>query len=157
MKALLFALLVLMCAACGDSYYYTLEGAGGCDGGEVHAGGEGDGGTPTIVGCGSDADCGPCGMCTAVADCQPRIGLCRPRAGACDLAEYCDGVSLECPADEVQPYGALPEHPGIPDPYWCGRYACDGVGSQCPAMCSDDDGCAPGYFCNARGGCEATP
>jgi len=60
----------------------------------------------TRCGGGDPTDCQVCAAGEgAVADgiCTPRAGgtvnLCRSAAGVCDVAEYCDGVNGECPAD----------------------------------------------------------
>uniref|UniRef100_A0A3Q2PG71 Disintegrin domain-containing protein n=1 Tax=Fundulus heteroclitus TaxID=8078 RepID=A0A3Q2PG71_FUNHE len=39
--------------------------------------------------------------------CQPTGSICRPRAGDCDLAEYCTGLSAACPADAFTQNGRL--------------------------------------------------
>ena len=56
--------------------------------------------------CKADKDCAsPCAVGTCVRntcsfDPAPRRGiLCRPAAGLCDKAEFCDGVNVDCPAD----------------------------------------------------------
>jgi hypothetical protein len=55
------------------------------------------------------ATCGGCavGSCDGAGACtqapRPAGTTCRPAAGACDIAETCDGVGLVCPPDEVVP------------------------------------------------------
>lgn len=151
----LIVVFVLVALGCGSEHHHFYPCA------EGGAGGGGGGGewadAPVFLACVSDPDCGACGacadgVCVAV---EPRA--CRPRQGPCDVVEYCDGVSLSCPADAVQPYGALPHHPGVPGAWWCGRYACDGGGVDCPASCIGEDSCAPGFVCNDAGGCEVSP
>lgn len=160
MKAIAFLVFLCLAACSGsDTYMTTVEiAAGGC-GGFESAGAGGEETPPPVAGCASDADCGPCGVCTAAADCQPHPAglLCRPAAGFCDVAEFCDGVSLACPVDEVRPYGFAPEIAGVPDTTWCQPYACDGYSVDCPAACVEDAGCAPGFVCGPSFACEAAP
>src|SRR6266568_2007963 len=79
----------------------------------------------------------------------PAGTLCRPSAGACDIAEYCDGISGTCPSDQLAPMDTL-----------CRASAgecdvaehCDGVAPTCPP-----DQLAPLYtVCRAAvGPCDA--
>ncbi|TMB17248.1 MAG: hypothetical protein E6J59_17135 [Deltaproteobacteria bacterium] len=64
--------------------------------------------------CEADADCedgNPCTIdrCDAAGQCSHAPGnagaVCRPAAGACDVAESCDGVSPDCPTDITRPDG----------------------------------------------------
>jgi hypothetical protein len=64
-----------------------------------------------------------CATC-ASGTCMPQSAqtMCRPAAGPCDVAELCDGVSLDCPPDAVAPAGTQ-----------CGlNRFCDGTSVICP-------------------------
>jgi hypothetical protein len=56
---------------------------------------------------------------------------CRAAAGACDVAETCDGESAACPADALVPAGTQQCRPGAGacDP----AETCDGAAAACPA------------------------
>jgi formylglycine-generating enzyme required for sulfatase activity len=85
--------------------------------------------------------------------------ICRPKAGECDLAERCDGVSEDCPADEVVEAGtacgsiadSICDHPDT----------CDGQGSCLPnyapasTLCRDAlaGPCDVADYCDGQGGC----
>jgi hypothetical protein len=121
------------------------------------------------LGCGTgtcDGD-GACGI-------RPAETLCRASAGLCDTAEVCDGVSAECPADEVVPAGLscrpaasacdieevcdglAPECPSnqvLGAGNTCGAYQCSGTSDLCPTSCSSDAGCADDNVCLA-GQCQ---
>lgn len=98
----------------------------------------------------------------------PAETLCRASAGACDVAEACNGEDPTCPADVLVDQGltcraaagecdveevcdgasvACPANAFLPAGTECGVYICDGAGDQCPASCSDDHGCADGFAC----------
>lgn len=108
------------------------------------AGVVGDGGPPPDAGeCG-----GPCtdGCRVGVLDCDTEecIGdepasagtACRPSVGECDVAESCDGTSLECPGDTFVAVGTT-----------CAAGFCDGSGN-----CAS--GCTPGMACPRSNPCE---
>src|SRR5436853_38308 len=72
-----------------------------------------------------DGDC-----CSSACRFEPATTLCRPAAGACDVAEFCTGASAACPADQLEPStfecrGAM----GSCDE----AEFCTGTGSACPA------------------------
>lgn len=86
------------------------EAGGGSGGGSTPQGGSGGGSDQ----CSDTAQEGkPCGL-TPTSACENRVcksgncvslaaastTMCRPKAWACDLAETCDGTSLNCPADK---------------------------------------------------------
>ena len=96
--------------------------------------------------------------------------MCRPEAGACDLAERCDGVSITCPFDAFMDSLAVcrpavdacdveesctgssagcPEDTGLPD--GDGDGTCD-LDDSCPAMSdplqADADGDGIGDACD---------
>lgn len=110
------------------------------------------GGAPDDAGSGADAgrDSGASGGCgdgvvTAPEACDPGLdpccdatctgpasagAECRPSAGACDLAEVCDGVSTSCPADAV----ASASTECRPSAGPCDvPESCDGASAECPA------------------------
>lgn len=101
--------------------------------------------------CTSDAQCpdfGPCSNDGCLDNaCQHTTAsagtACRNSAGPCDLTETCDGVSLVCPADTLQPLGTTCRNVAGP----CDVIeACNGLTPSCPA-----DGKRPnGFVCNAR-------
>jgi len=94
-------------------------------------------GAPDV--CDGAGVCGPMSMppcpvggciagCDETADaCRPAAAgtVCRPAAGACDVAELCDGASVTCPENAFAPAGA---------------------------PCDDGSGCA-GDTCNGAGAC----
>ena len=45
-----------------------------------------------------DGDC-----CSSTCQFEPATTICRPAAGACDVAEFCTGSSSSCPADQLEP------------------------------------------------------
>ena len=53
----------------------------------------------------SDARDGPAGLCTSGGVIAPAGTVCRAAAGPCDVAEVCDGLSAECPADQLAAAG----------------------------------------------------
>ena len=55
--------------------------------------------------------------------------ICRPSAGACDVAERCDGVSLDCPADTLLGAGTVCRAAGGACDV---AEVCTGVGPLCP-------------------------
>src|SRR5262249_1752594 len=69
--------------------------------------------------------------------CDPQTGqcvytpvagtVCRASAGECDIAEVCDGRSLDCPADAKQPSGTSCTSDGNP----CTLDQCDGTNVTC--------------------------
>lgn len=66
---------------------------------------------------------GVCATC-ASGTCMPQSAqtMCRPAAGPCDVAELCDGVSLDCPPDAMASPGTQ-----------CGpNRFCDGTSVICP-------------------------
>ncbi len=100
---------------------------------------------------------------------------CRSSLGECDVAEFCDGVSADCPEDEKSTEPCR-ESAGICDV----MESCDGIQNDCPEdtylpqgeACDDSDNCTandqcdglgPGeencagetYSCNDRGTCNA--
>src|SRR5207237_1517979 len=79
-----------------------------CDG--TNAACPADATEPSGTGCTDDGN--PCttDTCDGTSDtCQHPAGNagtpCRPAAGACDVAEACDGTNTACPADAKEPSG----------------------------------------------------
>jgi hypothetical protein len=87
------------------------------------------------------------GVCAGVS--KPAGTLCRAAAGACDLAETCNGASPDCPSDKVAGQGAICRVALGP----CdSAETCDGKSNTCPP-----DGFAPpGTLCRPAvpGGCD---
>jgi hypothetical protein len=89
----------------------------------------------SACGGGAGNDCQACavagggntdGICGAVSAGR----VCRPGAGACDLAESCDGTSTACPADALAPAGTTCRaSAGACDV----AEACSGASAACPA------------------------
>ncbi len=70
---------------------------------------------------------------------------CRAAAGACDVAETCDGSSPTCPADGVAPIGTeCRASVGVCDP----AETCDGSAADCPG----DERAGVGTVCRASAG-----
>ena len=89
---------------------------------------------PEGTACADDGN--PCtsDVCDALGDCVHPAGragaTCRAPAGACDVAETCDGVSAACPVDAVAP-SSTTCRPGAGA---CDvAEACDGLSAACPA------------------------
>ena len=107
----------------------------------VHAAGCGDGIVDTAAGETCDegpANGTPASCCTHLCTLRLAGEICRPAAGACDVAESCDGASAACPADTV-----LPDSDG--------DGVCD-VQDLCPLVADpgqeDDDGDGRGNACD---------
>lgn len=122
-----------------------------------------------------DAECDDASLCgTGACDGSGACGvlqgetLCRASAGACDTAEACDGVSVECPPDTLVAAGATcraaesacdveelcdgstADCPGdvvLGPGTTCNGYACDGTSNLCPTTCATDAACAGGWAC----------
>lgn len=69
---------------------------------------------------------------------KPSTALCRAVAGACDVAEFCTGMSATCPADGVRPAGTI----------------CRAATNVCDAMevCSGSSAACPGDNSSALDG-----
>uniref|UniRef100_A0A8C9AQM0 Disintegrin and metalloproteinase domain-containing protein 1a-like n=1 Tax=Prolemur simus TaxID=1328070 RepID=A0A8C9AQM0_PROSS len=94
--------------------------------------------------CGSDCDSHPCcdptcslkmdaecsnGLCCHTCTFR-RLGfLCRPTQDECDLPEYCDGSSAECPADSYKQDGTLCDRI-----HYCSRGQCKNCDKQCMSI-----------------------
>ncbi len=114
---------------------------------------------------------GECVVLEPVAAGQP----CRVAAGECDIAETCDGESLECPADQFRPptfecepqicVRGSPAHFELRAAYCpgssadcpgqvrheCGLYRC--AESSCQTSCEIEANCINGAWCTG-GGCR---
>ncbi len=88
--------------------------------------------------------------CATPHACEGRVAgaVCRPSAGACDVAELCDGVSVDCPADAVVGAGEVCR----PSAGACDvAELCTGVGPLCPG----NDLIAVGTVCHPSvGACD---
>ena len=96
---------------CDDSNRDVFPGAPEvCDDLDNDCSGVVDDGDADLSCSGLDSPCGT-GLCLAGGSCgavpASAGAVCRATAGPCDLAEVCDGVSTECPADVVRPSGFL--------------------------------------------------
>lgn len=104
----------------------------------------------------------PCFQATCIAGrcgIGPRAAgaVCRAAAGECDVAEVCDGISLDCPADRFKPAGA----PCTDDGIICTQDVCDGAG-RCthpgqPPLTPCGTGrvcCTPGTCCPPNETCQ---
>ncbi|XP_028907979.1 disintegrin and metalloproteinase domain-containing protein 20-like [Ornithorhynchus anatinus] len=117
-----------------------------------------------VVEGGEECDCGTVGECREDPCCQfncrlrpgttcaaggccescqilPPGRLCRPRAGDCDLPEFCDGVSARCPADAYMLDGTPCQEDSL-----CFENICHGRDRQCrnifgPGARSASPGC----------------
>jgi len=66
---------------------------------------------------------------------------------------YCcnSGCTSTCQACDVSSaFGACTTVSGVPHGTrgTCGAYSCQGASASCPSSCSDDGGCASGYYCS---------
>ena len=84
-----------------------------------------------------DGDC-----CSAACQLEPLGTVCRPAAGACDVAEVCTGASPACPADDLRP--AMTECRPVAGPCDVAE-ACTGTSPACPkdAFKARAVGCRP--------------
>ena len=136
--------------SCDDGLF--CNGPESCDGAGVCAAGE----APCVAA--ADACSGPCDE--AADGCLPAEAtkVCRFAAGACDLPETCDGVSLDCPADALFEAGAICRPTLGPCDV---EELCDGSSFDCPAdevvaagtVCDDGNACSSGDACDAAGAC----
>ena len=118
--------------------------------------------------CGNDMPCSACcnkatcklaanakcadGLCCDLATCtiKPKNATCRGALGSCDLAEYCDGTSRDCPADQYIQNG-LPCKEG--DEGYCYRGRCGSRLSECKKIWGETAQVAPDayYAVNQKG------
>ena len=112
-------------SVCGDG---VLDAGEQCD----------DGGTAA-------GDC-----CSATCQFESAITSCRAAAGACDLAETCDGTSAICPSDEKLT-SVCRTAAGECDV----AESCDGVTDTCPSDQFDPVLCDDGVYCNGDETCNA--
>ena len=112
-------------SVCGDG---VLDAGEQCD----------DGGTAA-------GDC-----CSATCQFESAITSCRAAAGACDLAETCDGTSAICPSDEKLT-SVCRTATGECDV----AESCDGVTDTCPSDQFDPVLCDDGVYCNGDETCNA--
>lgn len=125
------------------------DGAGGCPADEFQPEG-----TP----CG-DPEGTPCDnpdTCDASGVCQPNPATptveCRPAAGECDLAEFCDGAG-GCPVDGFKAEG---EPCGDSTDTACDNPdSCDGQGVCLANPEPDGTSCEDGLFCNGADTCQS--
>ena len=81
---------------------------------------------------------------------KPAGTRCRAAVGECDLAEYCDGVSADCPVDaKVVDGTACDDHSTCTAADHCERGTC--VGSTLPdgTPCNDGDDCTENNTCQS--------
>jgi hypothetical protein len=87
--------------------------------------------------------------------------VCRPAVSECDLPEVCDGISLDCPPDQVKAAGT----PCTSDGKVCTQDVCNASG-QCihpplpqntscgtDQVCCSGTCCIAGQFCSSAGTC----
>lgn len=101
----------------------------------------------TSCGFGQKDDCQACSVAAGAAvdgTCSPsaKTYICRPSLGICDLAESCDGTSIDCPLDKAEP--TMKECRASAGPCDVAE-VCDGVSGACPA----DKFIAPSTVCRA--------
>lgn len=100
-------------ASQGKAYVYLLHLQDGdvCEEGEQCSGGHCVDGVCCDTACGGGAagDCQSCNAVGHVGTCWTLESgtVCRDVAGACDVAENCDGASTACPDDVIAPLGAI--------------------------------------------------
>ena len=109
--------------------------------------------------CSSAAQCDDDNACTVDAcatTCSNTPGnagaTCRVAAGACDLAETCDGVSSACPTDALAPASsACRPAAGVCDV----AETCDGLSAACPADAKSTAACrAAAGVCDVAESCD---
>jgi fibronectin type 3 domain-containing protein len=85
------------------------------------------------------------GICGSNGALKPAGTPCRPAVGPCDLAETCDGVNVDCPADKLAAAGKeCRAAAGACDI----AEKCDGAGAECPT----DGFKQPGTVCRESAG-----
>ena len=114
--------------------------------------------TPEGLKCSQDSDCtslaSDCGEAFCVSDlCEVRPSAaeteCRKSVGSCDLPEYCDGTTVECPVDRTK--STTVECRVSASPCDAAEF-CDGTNGVCPA----DQIAAMGTICRpAAAPCDA--
>lgn len=79
------------------------------------------------------------GTCDGARACSVRSSdeQCRPLAGECDVAEYCDGETGDCPSDVLMPAGGSV----------CTPYRCNGESASCTTSCATHLDCGPRSVC----------
>lgn len=110
-------------------------GAACTDGAECDSGFCADGVCCNATCDGECEQCGPSGTCFIEGGTSGLVE-CRPSAGACDVAEFCDGTTPECPADELVVGGTV-----------CAPFACSGTAPTCPTSCTRQAECGSGTTC----------
>jgi hypothetical protein len=134
----------------------------GADSGTDSGTDAGDGGVGAPPPCMTDADCGDgCGVCTAgVCGIAASTVTCRTAvAGGCDVAEKCDGLNKDCPADAFAASTVVCHTAnGVCDP----AVTCTGTSATCPGpafaptttVCHASQGvCDPAENCDGAGNC----
>ena len=114
----------------------------------------GDGKTDDCLACSKAAGSSTDGVCKPLA----AGSQCRATAGACDVAESCDGSDASCPADAVAAAGTECRSAATECDI---AEVCDGSSDQCSAdvfavdgaSCDDGDSCATADSC-ASGKCQ---
>ncbi|MBU0717655.1 MAG: hypothetical protein KJ749_05345, partial [Planctomycetes bacterium] len=109
-------------------------------------------GDPSTAGCNASDTCDGMGVCKD--NVQPANTPCRGAAGGCDVAEVCNGISTDCPADKRVAAGtacrAAVDECDIAE-------ACDGVSTACPGDVyqPDDTSCTDnGLYCDGNETCQ---
>lgn len=115
----------------------------------------------SACGGGQEGDCQACSVAAGGAvdgTCGPvtvsAAKVCRVSLGTCDVAEQCDGVNMECPADGVAAAGVeCRPRDGDCDV----AEVCDGTSGVCPANALAPDGtaCDDGSACSQTDTCQS--
>lgn len=77
---------------------------------------------------------------------------CRASAGVCDVAEFCDGINAECPADQFDPFMCVDSNICTSDV--CSDGSCENNPVQDGTTCADADVCDGEETCQG-GSCMA--
>ncbi len=125
--------------AADDGHFVTVTVTTLCGDGALDAGEECDDGNTTA------GDC-----CSSSCTIEPDGTECRAAAGVCDVAESCDGVADDCPADAKTSTVCRPSA-GVCDL----AETCDGAGDDCPADAKSSTVCrAAGGVCDVAESCD---
>ncbi|XP_041865434.1 disintegrin and metalloproteinase domain-containing protein 8a [Melanotaenia boesemani] len=92
------------------------------------------------------------GECCQSCQLKPTGSICRPKAGDCDLVEYCTGFSAACPTDAFTQNG-LPCNRGKG---YCYNGQCPSRQDHCKRLWGPDADVAPDVCFNQHGGCRKT-
>jgi subtilisin-like proprotein convertase family protein len=128
-------------------------------------------GTDPDVDCESCQVCNGAGLCVAAANNTDPKDECAAGAGECGLSGFCNGASTcgywgndhncgatSCAADVFTPFGKCDGEGNCaasqPEP--CVAFKCNDGGTSCRTVCTTNDQCQTGFWCNSLGKCVSS-